>query len=44
MFVGGWVGIIDVHGLWLLTGKSLESIAALYADWWIGWLVGWLVG
>ena len=45
-WVGGLVGIIDVHrhSSWWMNGKSLESIAALYGDWWIGWLVNWLVG
>ena len=38
------VGIIDVHGSCLMTGKNLESVAALYDDWLIGWLVGGLVG
>ena len=28
-WVGGLVGLIEVHGSWLMTGKSLESIAAL---------------
>ena len=28
-WVGGLVGIIDFQGSWLMTGKSLESIAAL---------------
>ena len=27
--MGGLVGIIDFHGSWLMTGKSLESIAPL---------------
>ena len=27
--VGGLVGLIQVHGSWLMAGKSLESIAAL---------------
>ena len=34
------VCIIHVHSSWLMSGKSLESIAALYDDWWIGLLVG----
>ena len=28
-WVGGLLGLIEVHGSWLMTGKSLESIAAL---------------
>ena len=27
--VGGLVGLIEVHGSWLMNGKSLESIAVL---------------
>ena len=45
----GWllhwlVGLIEVHGSWLMTGKRLDSIAALQTDWWIGLLVGRVVG
>ena len=47
MVVGGWVGwfvgIIEVHGSWLMTGKSLEFIPVLIPAH-IGGLVGWLVG
>ena len=30
--VGGLVGLIQVHGSWLMTGKSLESIAELLME------------
>ena len=30
--VGGLVRLIEVHGSWLMTGESLESIAALLME------------
>ena len=30
--MGGLVGLIQVHGSWLMAGKSLESIAALLME------------